>query len=299
MTSQEDQHHQRSLPSVGIIGLGDIGAGAAASIASAGLALSVCDLRDEATSPFAETATIALSPAALASSSDVVIIAVVNDAQVQSVLEGPNGVLAGARPGAVIVIVSTISPSTVAEVAILANAAGVGLVDCGVSGGPTAAAQGELICMVGGADQDIERCRPALEAMSSLIVAMGPLGAGLMAKLARNVVQYGSWLAAYEGQRIAEAAGVDLGKLATVIKASDAKIGGPATLMFRPTVAPFGPDDHPGLVEAMRTAAVLAHKDLHAALALGHDLGIDLPLVEMTEARCDDIFGLGTTGGDR
>ncbi len=62
---------------------------------------------------------------------------------------------------------------------------------------------------------------------------MGPLGAGLPAKLARNLVQYGSWLAAYEAQVLAEAAGIELAKLAQVIKASDAQIGGASTLMFR------------------------------------------------------------------
>ena len=75
---------------------------------------------------------------------------------------------------------------------------------------------------------------------------MGPLGAGLAAKLARNLVQYGSWLAAYEGQVLAEAAGIELAKLATVIKASDARIGGASTLMFRTTVAPFTDADDRG-----------------------------------------------------
>ena len=77
------------------------------------------------------------------------------------------------------------------------------------------------------------------DAFGSLTVRMGPFGTGLAAKLARNLVQYGSWLAAYEGQVLAEAAGIDLAKLAQVIRASDAKIGGAATLMFRSTVAPF------------------------------------------------------------
>ena len=102
---------------------------------------------------------------------------------------------------------------------------------------------------------------------------MGPFGAGLAAKLARNLVQYGSWLAAYEGQLLAEAAGIDLPKLAQVIKASDARIGGASTLMFRSTVAPFTDDDDAGLVGAMHAAAALAHKDLRAALELARVAG--------------------------
>jgi 3-hydroxyisobutyrate dehydrogenase len=178
-------------------------------------------------------------------------------------------------------------------VAAAARAGGAHVVDCGVSGGPSAAATGDLICMVGGEDADIDRAMPALDAIGSLVVRMGPLGSGLIAKLARNVIQYGSWLAAYEGQRICESAGIELSKLAQVVKASDERIGGPSTLMFRPTVAPFGPEDHEGLVNHMRSAAALAHKDLQAALGAAAALGIELPGATLTDEYADAIFGVG------
>jgi 3-hydroxyisobutyrate dehydrogenase len=165
--------------------------------------------------------------------------------------------------------------------------------DCGVSGGPSSAAEGALISMIGGDDDVVERIRPVLDAFSSLVVRMGPLGAGLQAKLARNLVQYASWLAAYEAQVLAEAAGIELAKLAQVIKASDARIGGASTLMFRRTVAPFtgrgrrrpgrGHADggHPGPQgPACR----------HGARGL---LGVALPLAAMTDARADALFGIG------
>lgn len=284
------------MTAVGVIGLGDIGGGAATSIAAAGLTLWVCDVREEATARFAEVGSVAATPAALAAACDVVLVAVVDDAQVRTVVTGPEGVLAGAREGSVIVVASTISPGTIAEVGASARARGVGLIDCGVSGGPSAAATGDLICMVGGDEADIERARPALDAIGSLVVPMGPLGAGLIAKLARNVIQYGSWLAAYEGQRICESAGIELSKLAEVVRASDARIGGPSTLMFRATVAPFGPDDHEGLVAHMRSAAALAHKDLQAAQGTAAELGLDLPGAALTDAYVDAIFGVGGTG---
>ena len=281
---------------VGVIGLGDIGRGVAASCAGAGLPLVVCDVRDEALAAFADQATTTTSPAELAASCDVVVAAVVNDAQVLSVTSGEGGVLAGAAPGMVLVIVSTISPAALASVASAAAAVGVAVVDCGVSGGPAAAASGELISMVGGTEADIATAGQVLEAMSSLVVRMGDLGTGLLAKLARNVVQYGGWLAAYEGQRIAEAGGIELAKLAQVIRASDAKIGGAATLMFRQTVEPFGPDDHEGLVASMAAGAALATKDLAAALEAATELGLALPGVKVTARHIDDVFGVG--GGD-
>ena len=282
---------------VGVIGLGDIGGGVAASCASAGLALSVCDLREDARAAFAERAFLTSSPAELAGHCDVVVVAVVNDAQVLAVTQGDDGVLVRAAAGTVLVIVSTISPATLMLVADTAAATGVRVVDCGVSGGPSAAATGELISMVGGTPEDIAAANEVLEAMSSLVVRMGDLGTGLLAKLARNVVQYGGWLAAYEGQRIAEAGGIELAKLAQVIRASDVKIGGAATLMFRPTVAPFGPDDHEGLVASMTAGAALAAKDLAAALEAASELGLTLPGVAVTADHIDDVFGVG--GGNR
>ncbi|HLX88182.1 MAG TPA: NAD(P)-binding domain-containing protein, partial [Acidimicrobiales bacterium] len=235
----------------GVIGLGDIGKGVAGALARAGVGLTVCDIRPEAVEPFAAQARVAADPADLAATSEVVVVAVVNDAQVLGVLDGPEGALASALPGAAILVVSTISPDTVRAVAELAEARGVHVVDCGVSGGPTAAAEGTLVSMLGGDAAVVERVRPVVETFSSLVVHMGPLGAGLQAKLARNLVQYGSWLAAYEAQVLAEAAGVELGKLAEVIRQSDKLIGGASRLMFRPTVAPFGPDDHAMIVDAM------------------------------------------------
>jgi len=283
-----------ATPTVGVIGLGAIGDGVASSVVRAGLPVVVADVRAEATDRYRESGTVAGSAAELARLSDVVVAAVVDDDQVRSVLSGPDGALAAARPGAVVVVVSTISTSTVAALGAEAAALGVDLVDCGVSGGPSAAADGELVCMVGGEREVIDRIAPVLDALGSLTVRMGPLGSGLAAKLARNLVQYGSWLAAYEGQVLAEAAGVDLRKLATVIKASDARIGGASTLMFRTTAAPFTDADDPGLVAYMRSAAALAHKDLRAALEAGAAAGVTLPLAAMTDARCDDIFGVGS-----
>jgi 3-hydroxyisobutyrate dehydrogenase-like beta-hydroxyacid dehydrogenase len=286
-----------AVPSAGVIGLGDIGRGLAENLGRAGVTLSVFDIRAEAAEPFADVAHLATSPADLAGRCDVILVAVVNDAQVRSVLEGDDGVFSGARPGSTVVIVSTISTATVRALHSDGVTHGVSIVDCGVSGGPSAAASGELVCMVGGSPEDVERVRPLLDVISCLVLHMGPHGAGLSAKLARNLVQYGSWLAAFEAQELAEAAGIDLLKLGQAIKESDKRIGGASTLMFRTTAAPWPPDADPGIVGAMRAGSLLAHKDLVAARALGEELGVPLPLAALTEQRCDDIFGLGAADG--
>ncbi len=294
------------IGSVGVIGLGAIGAGVASSLGAGGFDLVVCDVRPEAVDRLSDRATAAATPAAVAARCGAAVVAVVDDDQVRSVLTGPDGLLSSPGRLRTVVVVSTILPETVAAMGEAAAGIGVTMVDCGVTGGPAAARDGDLISMVGGSDEAFATALPVIDAFSSLVVHTGAFGTGLLAKLARNAIQYGSWLAAYEGQRIAEAAGIDLGDLARVVRASDARIGGPATLMFRPTVAPFGPDDDAGLVEAMRGAAALAHKDLEAAVRAGAGLGLDLPLVAMAERRCDAIFGVGSdpdtsggTGGHR
>lgn len=286
-------------PTVGVIGLGAIGDGVAKSVHAAGLPLVVFDIRSEATDRHADQATVAASPADVARAADVVVVAVVNDEQVRAVLSGPEGALGAGGPGTTFVVVSTITQACVRDIGAEARAAGTAVVDCGVSGGPSAAASGELVCMAGGDEEVLERLAPVFDAIGSLTVRMGEFGTGLAAKLARNLVQYGGWLAAYEGQVLAEAAGIELSKLAQVIRASDAKIGGASALMFRSTVAPFTDADDAGFVAAMRSGADLAHKDLLAALALADELDVDLPLAAMTEALTDDIFGVGRTKGNR
>ncbi len=280
-------------PVVGVIGLGAIGDGVATSVLRALLPLVVCDVRSEATDAYRDRALVAASPADLVGQADVVVVAVVNDQQVHAVLSGPHGGLAAADPDTTVIVVSTISASCVAAIGAEAAALGVPVLDCGVTGGPAAAAGGDLVCMVGGDPAVIERAGPVFDAISSLTLTMGPFGTGLAAKLARNLITYGSWLAAQEGQQLAEAAGVPLDRLAEAVRASDVHIGGASRLMFRSTAAPFTSEDDRGLVGAMQAGADLAHKDLRAALDLADALGVDLPLAVMTEERTDEIFGVG------
>ncbi len=280
------------IPSAGVIGLGEIGGGIAGNLQKAGVTLTVCDIREEATAPYREGARVAASPKELAGASDVVFVAVLNDAQVRAVLEGGDGAFAGAAKGCTIVVVSTVTTGTVKEMRESGARHGVTVVDCGVSGGTQGAADGQLVCMVGGSEDEVDRIRPVLNVFSRLVLHMGPPGAGLSAKLARNVVQYGSWLAAQEAQELAEAAGVDLLKLGEAIRESDQVIGGAARLILRPTAEPWPADTDAGLLEFLRDKAVMAHKDLDAARALGDELGVRMPTAELTDRRCERIFGL-------
>ena len=102
--------------------------------------------------------------------------------------------------------------------------------------------------MIGGSAEEVDQVRPVLDVVSCLVLHMGPPGAGLAAKLARNLITYGSWLAAFEAQELAEAAGIDLLKLGEAARESDKRIGGATRLMFRTTAAPWPDDTDEGLL---------------------------------------------------
>ena len=290
MPEIENDEGQAALR-VGVIGLGDMGGGLATALMRAGTPLTVCDVREEATAPYREGASVAGTPAELAAQSDVVFVVVFNDAQVRAVLQGPDGVFAGAAPGATAVIVSTIPTDTVLAMRAEGAPKGITVVDCGVSGGPDASAAGELVCMIGGSEEEVDRVRPVLDELSCLVLHMGPPGAGLAAKLARNLITYGSWLAAFEAQELAEAAGIDLLKLGQAARESDKRIGGATRLMFRTTAAPWPPGSDEGLLTLMRAGAEVTHKDLTTILELGAELGVDLPLATLAERRCGRVYG--------
>jgi len=287
----QNESETAPIPRAGVIGLGDMGGGIASSLVAAGVAVTVCDVREEATAPFREGARVAATPSALAAASDVVFVVVFNDAQVRAVLEGPDGVFAGAHDGTVVVVISTIPTSSLLEVRAAGAGHGVAVLDCGVSGGPDASAAGDLVCMIGGSADEVDRVRPVLDVISCLVLHMGPPGAGLAAKLARNLITYGSWLAAFEAQELAEAAGIDLIKLGEATRESDKRIGGASRLMFRTTAEPWPPDTNDFLLDAMRAGADTALKDLEAIRALGDQLGVALPLAELTERRTERVFG--------
>ncbi|HML00869.1 MAG TPA: NAD(P)-binding domain-containing protein, partial [Acidimicrobiales bacterium] len=147
----------RVSPAVGVIGLGEIGRGVAEGVLRAGLDLVVCDVLPEATATFAGRATVAAGPAELGTASDVIVVAVVDDAQVLAVLDPVGGALSSVSPGSTVLLLSTVAPATVDRVAAMCGDKGVGVVDCGVSGGPAAAAEGGLVAMVGGDDDALGR----------------------------------------------------------------------------------------------------------------------------------------------
>lgn len=278
-------------PRAGVIGLGNIGAGVARSLIRSGRPVTVFDVFEGALEPFRGGAEIAFSPRQVAESCDTILVAVVSAEQVDQVLSGPDGVLAARRAGLTVAIHSTISVKRLLEFARRGREHGVAILDAGVTGGAAGAEAGRLVTLVGASGADFERVRPVLEDFNSLVLHMGPPGAGIKAKVTRNVIAYAQLQGAYEASRLAAAAGVDVDKLARAIRLSDEQTGGMAAMIQRMSDGTYH-GDTPEAARRSRGTAALAHKDLLAALELAAELGVDLPVSAHIESVADETFGL-------
>lgn len=265
--------------STGVIGLGMIGGGVATCLARADLLTAVYDVRPEAAEALPGVPACASSIAELAQQCNVIIIAVVSADQVRGVLKGEDGILANAQPETVLVLQSTLSLPDLKDITELAAESGVTVVDCGVSGGQLAAENG-LVSLVGADDDVFERIKPVLEGYSKTVAHMGGPGAGMAAKIARNAIVYSVWRAGYEGALLAQAAGVDVRKLAAAIESSEEGVAGPTIWMNRDSEPDTDPQEK-GLREHVHT---MLDKDLGAALDLAADVGVELPMVELARA---------------
>jgi 3-hydroxyisobutyrate dehydrogenase-like beta-hydroxyacid dehydrogenase len=212
------------MTKVGFIGLGEQGKPMAVNLAAAdGFDLMVYDLRKE---PLDELVALgarrAGSPREVGAHAELVEVIVVDDAQVEAVVLGDEGVIAGARPGSVIAIHSTIRPATIRKIAAACAVKGVELIDAPVSGGARGAHTRTMSYMVGGDKELISKWRPIFLTSGSRIFHLGPLGAGMVAKLAHQVIVGLNVLAAGEGMMLAKKAGLDLGTMQEVVRAGGA-----------------------------------------------------------------------------
>lgn len=128
------------------------------------------------------------SPAAVAAEADVLIAILKDDAVVREVLGGPAGAIAAARPGSLVIDMSTVSPALARELAAEATARGVEFLDAPVSGGDVGAREGTLSIMVGGEAAAVERARPVFDVLGSRVTHVGAAGAGQVAKACNQVL---------------------------------------------------------------------------------------------------------------
>lgn len=205
---------ERASPSkthVGWIGTGVMGRSMVGHVRQAGYAVTVTSrTRERAAAALAAGATWADTPAEVATKADVIILMVGYPAEVRDVVQGPRGVFAGARPGAILVDMSTSEPSLARELALEGAGHGVTVLDAPVSGGDIGAREARLAIMVGGEAAAVEAVRPLLETMGKTITHVGLPGAGQHTKMVNQILIASGMVSLCEALLYAHRAGLDL-----------------------------------------------------------------------------------------
>src|SRR3984885_3534023 len=259
-------------PSVGFVGVGNMGWPMAASLVRNGFTVHVNDSRREIANNFVQQigGNAPDSLRQLAAESDVVVTMLPTSAIVAQVLgNGDDNVLAGMRPGTVVIEMSSGVPSTTVELAERVHALGGHLIDAPVSGGVPRAKTGQLAIMGGGDPGVIDRVMPVLSAMGATVLKTGAVGSGQAMKALNNLVSTGGFLIGIEALLIGQRFGLDPAVMTDVLNA--------ATGMKNSTQKKFRQFVLSRRFDAGFTMGLLA-KDLSIAMQVGRETATAAPL---------------------
>ena len=251
---------QTTVRRVGVIGLGRMGLPMARHLAGAGFDVCGFDRHLDRRTALAEAGGEPLaSVEAVAGRADAVLVMVTDDAEVREVALEAGGILAAAQPGTILIVSSTVKPSTCREVAAEAAPRGVQVLDAPVARGQRAAEDGTLTVYVGGSVEAFQRCLPVFEAIGKEVFHIGvDVGAGQVAKLVNNLILRAGVVAVYEALTFAARLGVSPRRL-------------------RPALEKGSADSY-ALRELHRIKLTWQDKDLAQAMEVAAELGMTLPL---------------------
>ena len=269
---------------IAFIGLGSMGAPMAANLLTSDFEPIVHNRTRAKEEPLAEAgARRALDPRA-AADADIVITMVKADAEVEEVLLGPNGVVAGARPGTLVVDMSTIDPTSARSFAERLARSDIHMLDGPVSGGTEGAEKGTLSIFVGGDERQLGSARPVLEALGSTVTYFGPNGSGQLAKAVNQIIVGGTFMAVAEGLAFALEAGLTDGdKLISALSA-----GAASSWALENRGRRIVKGEYP-----LGFRVSLHRKDLRIALEEASRLGIGLPASELVLRLEDALIEAG------
>jgi len=206
---------------IGIVGTGRMGNLFSQNLIKAGLQIVVMDVNEAAYQNLIELgAEAARSPAEVGERAELIITSLPKNEIVQEVITGKGGVLEGAKPGKILVDMSTTFPLTTRWIGKEASEKGVNFLDAPVSGGPKGAREGTLAIMVGGDRKIFQKAKSILEKIGSRVFYVGELGAGQSLKLVNNLIYNLNRLAMAEGLALGTKAGIDPKTMVDVIGVS-------------------------------------------------------------------------------
>lgn len=269
------------MAKVGLIGVGNMGTGMSKNILKAGHELTVYDVRTEPLEMLSRLgARAAASPKEVGEASDAVFIMVLNVDQVKEVLLTENGLLAGLKPGATVIITATIGRSQVIEVSQLVEAKGIRIIDSPVSGGAPGAAAGTLTMMVAAKKEIFEVSLPILEAVGKDIYHVGEeIGMGQTVKSALAILIGTTYAGIFESLTLAVKAGVKPETLREVVSTS--VVG---NFLFRDTTENILERNFKG-----QSNIGTMYKDLSLAKSMANDCGVPL----FTASAAFELFQAG------
>jgi 3-hydroxyisobutyrate dehydrogenase-like beta-hydroxyacid dehydrogenase len=271
---------------VGFIGLGTMGAFMAANIQKAGYALVIHDIRREAgASRIAAGAVWADSPKAVAEQCDVIFTSLPGPKEVEPVVFGADGILAGIRPGAAYFDLSTNSQALVKRFAEALAEKGAFGFDAPVSGGPKGAESGKLAIWVGGDKAVYDRCKPVLDAFGDQPAYIGAAGSATVAKLVHNMAGYAIQTVMAEVFSMGIKGGMDPLELWQAIR--QGSLG--RRRMFDRVADQFLVNKYDPPAFALK----LAHKDVSLAVQMGRDLGVPMRLCNLTLEEMNEAMNRG------
>jgi len=260
---------------VGFIGLGTQGKYLAVNLVAAGHDVMVYDVRREPLDDLKTAgAKIARSNREVGEHSEVVAICVLSDAQLETVVLADDGVLAGARPGTIIAVHSTVEPATITRLAEAAQARKIELIDAPVSGSEAGAKNKTMSYMVGGSETAFAKCRPLFATSGPKITHTGALGTGIRAKIAHQLIICINMLAAYEGMRLGRESGVSAEILEKVVHE------GAAQSLMADSWSKWKLAPH---------ATGVFYKDLQLILKFAHELNLPVPGAALTQQLLETI----------
>ncbi len=259
---------------IAFIGLGTMGTPMALNLLKAGYAVTVHNRSREKEQPLVDAGAVAAAtPQSAAVNADIVITCVSDTPDVAAVILEDSGVIHGAQSGALVVDMSTISPSITRSIAARLAEKDIHMLDAPVSGGSEGAQSGTLSIMIGGSAEDVEKARPVLSAMGRTITHVGPIGAGQTAKAINQIIVAGTYWSIAEGMALGLKAGLNMEK---VVQAVGSGAAGSWGLTNRS--GNMINNEYP-----LGFRVRLHQKDLEIALAAARELGLPLPMAAYVE----------------
>jgi 3-hydroxyisobutyrate dehydrogenase len=264
------------MATIGFVGLGNMGGPMAANLIKAGHHLQVFDLSPAATAKLAEAGASVVSIAGeVAGGAEAIITMLPAGPQVREIYCGPQGLIASAEPGSLLIDCSTIDVATAREVSAKAEQAGLDMLDAPVSGGVGGAQAATLTFMVGGQDSAFARAEPILSCMGKAVVHAGGPGNGQAAKICNNMILGTSMIAVCEAFALSEKLGLSNQKLFDIASKSSGQCWSLTTYCPVPGPVPASPanrDYAPGFTAGMML------KDLKLAQEASRMSGANTPL---------------------